>query len=271
MMHQDNFVVSVKSDGKFLRDEHGVVKIPFDSEYALYLKNLDSRPAVVKVSIDGEDVLNSQQLIVAGNAHLLLEGFLKGLVATRKFKFIELTKEVEENLGYSPEDSIIRVEIQYQKRKPQTQEIQRVYRDRYRDWWIYPYPYTYYDPNPQYTLTWNDSSGIHSYSGGNSCGVVSLDSVNCTYSVNSESYSYTSDIGKTVKGENCDQQFQQGYLGDLEEQSEVLTLRLSGYRDDNKKVEAITTKTDKIYCSQCGKANGLDNKFCPVCGTKLEV
>ena len=266
-MHQDNFVVSVKSDGKFLRDEHGVVKIPFDSEYTLYLKNLDSRPAVVKVSIDGEDVLNSQQLIIAGNAHLLLEGFLKGLVATRKFKFIELTKEVEENLGYSPEDSLITITITHQKRKPQTQEIQKIYKDY---WYGYPWR-VYYNNPPQYTLTWNDTSGVHSYSGGNSCGAVSLDNVNCTYSVNSESYSYKSDIGKTVKGENCDQQFQQGYLGDLEEQSDVLTLRLSGYRDDNKKVEVITTKADKIYCSQCGKANGLDNKFCPVCGTKLEV
>jgi hypothetical protein len=54
------------------------VTLPFGSDYSLKLKNLESRKALVSVSIDGQDVLNGKQLIVAPDSDALLDGFMDG-------------------------------------------------------------------------------------------------------------------------------------------------------------------------------------------------
>lgn len=67
-MFNANFVVEVKCEGKILTDYYGKVYLPFDSEYSLVFRNLDTRRAVVRVHIDGDDVLYGKQLICQGNS-----------------------------------------------------------------------------------------------------------------------------------------------------------------------------------------------------------
>jgi hypothetical protein len=259
-MYKEKFVVSLKSDGKFLRDEDGVVKLPFGSEYELYLKNLESREAVLTISIDEKDVLNGNQLVINSNSNLNLLGFMEDNSVKNKFKFIELTKKIEDNLGYSPEDSIIRVEVWFKKLKPIVQESIITTTYKYGDPWHWAYPY-YPNQYPYYTTEPYRTTVTYSCSG-NSSNTVSNMNINCLRSLN--------DVGITVKGNECKQDFNSIYVDNLEEQSHVFILRISGYRDENKKVENVLTKKDKTKCITCGKINKYSNKFCGECGTFLE-
>ena len=74
MVYQNNFVVTIKHDGKILREIDNSVKLPFGSEYSIYMKNLDSRDAVVRIWIDGEDVVGDRRIIVRANNTAELKG-----------------------------------------------------------------------------------------------------------------------------------------------------------------------------------------------------
>jgi len=256
MMYVEKFVVSLKVDGKFLRDNESTVRIPFGTEYGIYLKNLESRDSVVKVSIDGKDVLGGKEIIIRSGSFLELEGFLEDMNVKNKFKFIELTKEIEDFRGYMSEDSLIKVEVRYQKPKPTVQE--------FVGHWIYTYPNRStwseitYSSN---TSVSNDTSEIH-YLGGHG-----MSSGNATIKSVAMAGIPTSDIGITVKGQETNQNFGNGYIGDLELTPHVIILRLSGYKENKTEVKQYVTTKEKIKCLTCGKENSTEFKFCPKCGT----
>ena len=56
--YQDNFAAVIKCDGIILREQDKTVKLPFDSEYSILLKNLDSRRALVRIEIDGDNAFH---------------------------------------------------------------------------------------------------------------------------------------------------------------------------------------------------------------------
>jgi hypothetical protein len=267
MMHYDKFVVAVKAGSKFLRDEDGVVKLPFGQDYSLYLKNLNSRDAVVSVSIDGNDVLGGNQLVVRANSTADLLGFMEGNSVKNAFRFIELTKELEEKLGYSPEDSLIRCEITYRKEKPITQIVDTVYRYNHWDW--QPRPYIWYGGNT--FVSRGSSCGASDFSdNGNMTKSVSCYGASASLDGGVVNTSFrASDVGITVKGQECNQNFGTTYINDLEDQSHVLVLRLSGYKDDNTKVETVVGSQEKLECPTCGLKNENKSKFCANCGTFL--
>jgi len=107
MTYKNYFVVEVKSKGKILRVKNGVISLPFGSEYSIFLKNLNSRRASVKVHVDGQDILDCHSLILEPNSGTELEGFLNGTVARNKFKFIQKTKEIQDHRGDKIDDGII--------------------------------------------------------------------------------------------------------------------------------------------------------------------
>jgi hypothetical protein len=255
-MHSEKFVCSLKINGMYLRDESGVVKIPFGTDYTLYLKNINSRDAVVKVSIDGKDVLDGNRLVVRGNSSIELLGFMKGQEVKNNFRFIKLTQEIEDRLGYSPEDSLIRIEVWYEKAKPTVQEFTYVH---HQPW------YPYWNEYP-YGVRWI-SGGGHTTCGNSMPNVVSC--YNTSYGDANAAATYTSDVGITVGGKECEQNFGSAYVGDLEDQSHVMVLRLSGYKSNNEKVETVTTTKGTIKCSTCGRENLYKDKFCSNCGTFL--
>jgi hypothetical protein len=117
MVYQNNFVATVKVGNKILRENQNTVIVPFGSEYSIYLKNLSTVRALVRVSVDGKDATEGVWLIVNANSPLELERYIKNGNMSRgnRFKFIERTGAVEEHRGVGAEDGLIRVEYKFEK------------------------------------------------------------------------------------------------------------------------------------------------------------
>lgn len=272
-MYKEKMVVCLKNNGKILREKDGIVKIPFNSEYSIMIKNLESRKAQVKISIDGTDVLNGQSLLVNPNDTTELEGFLNDCIAKNRFKFIQKSKEISDFRGDRIDDSLIRIEFQYEKMKPVTQEIN--YKYNYYPVWNQPY----YEP---YKPTWIGTSTYTTDLTINCNNIKPTDLTIKSFNKNSQNQEtfYVSNCsldslntfedGITVKGNEINQEFTYGSIGELEAQSHTIILKLVGHNDVGKQVDKVVTTKDKYQCSSCGKVSKSDNRFCGRCGTYLE-
>jgi len=279
MAYKNNFVVAVKHQDKILREKDGVIMLPFGSEYSILLKNLDSRKAVVKVSIDGKDVLCGKKVIVEPNCSLELERFLDDLDEGNKFKFIKKTKEIIEHRGDRPDDGIIRVEFWFEKKTEERTEIiyHKIYKytDPYWPW----YPWWPYDPwwkcptiitYPESTadIVWHSSTTYPCSGGGtqSSSYAIRADEQACCFA---EAIEPNNDEGITVRGSKSYQKFYPEYTKELESQSSVITLKLRGVDSHNKEVDKAITVKDKIECPTCGKKCPSKDRYCSSCGTYL--
>jgi hypothetical protein len=280
MMHDkaSKFVFSIKMNGKFVRDQDDTFRLPFGSEYSLFLKNINNRRAVVSISIDGKDVLDGKQIIAMPSEAIELEGFLTGRRVENKFKFIELTKEIEEHRGYFPEDSNIRVEVRFEK--PYTYNFEPYTLTRDNTWRSEWKENTYNIDVSCYNVSNSDDQAMYSAAGHASTGEVrrtaslgeppQASSCRATgMAAAASAPSNDNDLGITVEGSESNQGFVYGSIGALEEVSYVFTARLSGYKDEEKVKVVFTTKEKKV-CQTCGKENKFYDKFCSRCGTFLK-
>jgi len=279
MTYQNQLVVVVKCNGKILREDNGVVSLPFGSEYSLLLKNLNSRRASIKITIDGQDILDNSSLVIEPNQETELQGFLTGMIAKNRFKFIQKTKEIQDHRGDKIDDGIIRIEFAFEKPSVIKRDV-IVEHHHYNDFWHLPiYRYDYYEYRPirsfynsnevicssagEYTSKVS-SSGEHSSNGKSPNDDIQV--YNCSLDNLSTPQQ---DEGITVKGNEIAQAFHSTYLRELDP-SEVITIRLKGFKDDGKPVvEPKTTKT-RITCSTCGRRCRSNMKYCSNCGTFLE-
>ena len=237
MVYNQKFVAVVKVNGSILRENSGEVFIPFNSEYSIMVKNLNSVKAVAKVEVDGTNTLGSYEIIVPANSSVEIEGFSKNRKVTNKFKFIEKTKQISDYRGNKIDDGVIRVSFKFEKVIPIAT-------------WYYP---TYYGNN----------SPI--------CDYISVDNSNLkgpVYGASASSVCCANTEGITVKGSSSEQTFGLGSVGSLENEEHVIVLKLKGFIKDKKIKEAVTV-TAKITCDTCGKRNKANNKFCSNCGTAL--
>ena len=292
MTYKDQFVVEVKCRGKILRVVNDEVRLPFGSEYSIYLKNLNSRKASVSISIDGDDVLDGHQLILNPNSSTELEGFLRGTAAKNRFKFINKTKEIADHRGDKADDGILRVEFAYEKAAPKRVIINEdhehhhhhhhhhhdnPFRWNYNDWFTG-------DSNVRYTYSSSGDSGEDGQVRGMASAAFSsnqservgatqtfFSSSNVTFdSLGVESLGQPlDDEGITVKGSECNQQFRYGQIGELE-QAEVIVIRLKGITGNDTPVQQPITVKTKLECSTCGRKSDSSAKFCSNCGTFLE-
>ena len=288
MTYKDAFVVEVKCKGKILRMRDDFVHLPFGSEYSIYLKNLSSRKASVKIHVDGQDVLDYSSLILNANSSTELEGFLSGSVARNKFKFIQKTKEVQDHRGDKIDDGMIRVEFAYEKAKPEVRQIiterheHHYHNYDYYHWW--PRWTTFKSPDDMCgtaglvdSVTYTSSMGAMNIQATNSMGEASEGEVRACFSnVVQDSLGVESlgqplaDEGITVKGSEIHQQFRYGSIGELDP-SEVIVIRMKGIDDTSSApVQAPLTVQTKLTCSSCGKTFKSSYKYCPNCGTYLE-
>jgi hypothetical protein len=261
-MFRNNFVVSLKSEGKFFRENGDIIQLPFESEYSIYMKNLNSRKAVVKVSIDGKDVTDGHSLVIEPNSVLELEGFMDGNLAKNKFKFIKMTRQIENFRGTTPEDGLLVVEYDFEKEKPINREIV------YIPYYLYPH---YYPSYPYYYPCWT-YTGTITYSGGGGT-TTTISTAN-----NANNVTYTSNYclnannidnnGITVKGDDIQQQFYPTYIGEMENRPTVISLKMIGISKEEINNKPIFTNEKKI-CETCGTSNKNKNKFCSTCGTRL--
>jgi hypothetical protein len=244
-------IVSIKSDSKFFREEKDVVKISFGTEYSIYMKNQNETDALVSILIDGEDVLSGNKIILRSKSILDLEGFLDGSQVKNKFKFIERISEIESHRGIKPDDGIISISFTYEKEKPKYQPYV-VYYPKY-EWKYVPY-----------TITYTDSNSLMEKSVLGSAGVSNDVSWTSTYA-NYSNYMTNSmnENGITVKGSNISQNFGYGWLGEMEDVSTTMSLRLIGFKDETKNVFT----SDLTECKICGYKSKKNYNFCPKCGT----
>jgi len=256
-MFKNNFVVSVKHNGSFLRDCDNIVTIPFGKDYSIYLKNLNSRKAVVKVSVDGKDALGGSSIIVNPDRPLELEGFLEGMVIRNKFRFIQKTKEISDYRGDFIDDGIIRIEYTFEKAVYNSNII-------YANSHYYSYP-------PVYLGSSRTSHFIGAVTTNNSSWGVSNTFSNLDSNISPTCYSASipqKDEGITVKGGKTNQNFECGFTNELEEVSSVITLKLCGDKNGTK-VEAPMFVNARLTCPTCGKKSKTNCKFCSKCGTFL--
>lgn len=269
MTYSNKFVAVIKTKGKVLRErENNTIYLPFGSEYSIFLKNLNSQKALVKIDIDGKSI--GADLIVNPNSFVDVERFIEKLDRGNRFKFIQKTKDIVNYRGDRVDDGIIRIEVFYEKIIPQP-----VICNYYN---TYTYPWTYQ------TWTYNtgntaDASNVYS-------NTSTLDNKNTCFDANVNKRSggltnncfnaemYNSvpnpDEGITVRGSESNQNFVYGSIGVLEENSDVIVFQLRGYSGTETKKQPLMVKT-KLVCSTCGKHNKSNMKYCPKCGTYLKI
>ena len=256
MVYSNNFIVVIKHKGKILRDTNGVVRLPFGSEYSILLKNKDSRTAVANIEIDGEDVMGGHQYIVPGNTTRELKGFLKGLKATHKFRFIRKTKEIAEFRGDRLDDGLVRVEFKFEKKEE-------------TPWVFYPTFDSGFKKSKS-SVDNDSSSGYYFFSdsSGNFGSDVSFTTTMCNHVATPNL-----DEGITVKGSKVNQNFQYGNVGALETFSNVIIITLRGSVKEKGKVKKVKrpvlTKT-KVQCQVCGRKWKSSLKFCGNCSAALD-
>lgn len=276
MVHKVGLVAAIRCGGKILREtfENGesIVKLPFGSEYEILIKNVETRRALINISIDGVNVSDGS-IIVDANSSSHLEGFIKGYAVKNKFKFIEKTEEISNHRGDRIDDGLIRIEYTFEAPQPQIihdYHYHHDYHHHHHDYWPY-YPW------PWYTVTYNSvpqskSSDFEGKTTSNGSPSSFSNSVQCNGNIQAQNFcsvqNSPNDQGITVPGSHSDQQFQPGYVGTLETNSHVIIIRLIGGKADKKITKPVFTKT-KLVCQTCGRKSKSDSKFCKSCGTFL--
>jgi hypothetical protein len=274
MTFNNNMIAVIKCRNKVLREDNSsgtqIVTIPFGSDYSILLKNKDTRSAVVKVEIDGKDVLSGNQLILKPNTSTELLGYMKDGIVSNRFRFIKKTEEIEQYRGSRVDDGIVRIEFKYEQKQ---ETIDIVHYHRYYSYcpyvWnplIIPYP----------IITWGSTSKptnvIDSDITGSTIPLVSSTNCNLTADANSQHFisgTISSDEGITVPGEQAQQHFDSGCVGTLEETSHVINILLRGTSEQGTVVAAPITVSSKLKCSTCGREWESSYKFCPNCSTSL--
>ena len=302
MAEANKLVAAIKVGGKILRETSNVVSLPFSSEYSIYLKNLNSVRALVRVSIDGVDATEGVWLIIEANSTLELERFIRdgNFNKGNKLKFIERTPQIEEYKGIGIDDGRVRVEYKFEVPQP---------------------VYSYNNPIITYSgIAGNGTlGGLNQQWGQTTCfnsssseeGTTFTSSTNCAtppspslksrglkeriqslskqggpqgssrglrcnsaFRGGGEALSFEetslNDAGITVPGSESNQKFTSGAWFPTETTSHVIVLKLVGKVQGEKIVKPITVKV-KPTCVTCGRLNKATHKFCGSCGTALQL
>lgn len=237
-MYNNKLVATIKVGNKVLREQGDKVFIPWNSEYSIYLKNLNSQRALVHVSIDGENV-TSNGLILGNHENCNLERFINGnLNKGRKFKFIKRTEDIESFRGVGAEDGLVTIKYSFER-------LQATY--------IPPYK-------------WHNQSPYDPWRGPNWYGETLCNSTLATNSVTTRSVKGFADPGITVKGSESRQKFSEGSIGELECLEYVIVLQLVGIND----TKPITVNRKKL-CPSCGRTYKFRDEYCTKDGTFLEL
>jgi hypothetical protein len=277
-MYNNKFVATIKSGGKVLRELNDTVYLPFGCEYSVLLKNLNTVRAEVKISIDDEDVLNGNTIVVNPNSDVELERFLKDLDKGNRFKFIERSASVEQHRGVGSADGLIRIEWQFEKPRP----IYTVRPDPFPSPWIAAssgvggssISATSYNVNGlMRSVDFSKGEATKAYA--SAAADVTLAQMG--YATNAVhdgmatmDWAPANDVGITVPGSMSSQRFTTVASFPLEDQKHVIVLQLKGETKDNKVTAPVTVKA-KPKCVTCGKVNKATAKFCSNCGTALEI
>jgi hypothetical protein len=288
MMYGNKLAAAIKVNGKVLREFKDTVYIPFNSEYTILVKNLNTVRALVNIYIDGENVVPGGLVLNAGQEVDLERSVKNGnLNSGNRFKFIERTGAIEEHRGVKLEDGLLRIEHQFEIPRPVINVTPQWGRNTTGDW-IHPMGSTtseYKGTTDKFTLTASGSvsqvnvggvlRGVD-YSKGEAVKASAATAINqvapntVEYHDGSATMDWN-DVGITVPGSRSDQKFQTAYIGTLDPQKHNMIIRLLGETPDNKPVEKPVTVKSKQKCDTCGHLNRATANFCTKCGTSLKL
>lgn len=232
-MFKNNVVLAVKVDGKILREFGDTVYIPFGSEYSILLKNLSNQRVKVSVSIDGEDALDGDSLVVNANESMDLKRFVRNgnLNEGNSFKFIEKSDKIVEHRGNKADDGLITISYEFEV-DYMTSISGGLFRSRRVD----------ISQGKAYPQTFINSPMLNAAD--HSAGITAPGSVNS-------------------------QQFQRvsGFIGDGKKHT--MTMQLLGKVDSGLEVTAPVTVTRLTACNMCGTKVRQTDKFCHECGASV--
>lgn len=266
MMYSNKLVASVKSNGKFLREDHreneSTVYLPFKSEYSVFLKNLSERRALVHVDIDGKNMTEGGLIVAAGQVIDLERpaNFSTG----RKFKFIEKTSEISDFRGDHPEDGLIVVKWQFEK--PVNIPLYR-----HPEWYVnipWVQPSWTSGGGPTFTTTNTGTFSNESYTA--CCTSEGIRGACGPQGAQGHAgppgfigYAASAPQGITVEGSKSNQNFSKGYIGNLEGTLYSMVIKLYGG-------PRPIYVSEKIQCPTCGRKWKTSFEFCGNCGTALK-
>ena len=271
-MYNQKLAMAVKVNGKVLREFKDTVFLPFGAEYSLLIKNLNTVRALVRISIDGNEVVDGG-LIVEANSEIELERMVKtNLNEGNRFKFIERSDAVEQHRGVKLEDGIIRVEYQFEDvtryRHPVLTYVAPTYTQPY---WAND---ILVGSNMTQTMSTSASSSSvlrHAASNNITASAASTftghPGVTCSDFVE-QGYN---DAGITVPGSVSNQKFSKVSGFRVLPEEHVMIFKLLGETLDNAPIRQPVTVKAKPKCVTCGKQNKAHAKFCSTCGTALTV
>ena len=237
-MHKNNFLVHIKCNKKLLKENSDIVQIPFDSNYSIVMKNMDSRRCIVSIQIDGKSIGND--LVLNGNQLLNLKRFIENNDSGNKFKFVK--KESESTKSLDIDQGFIRIEVKWEKPKINNYfENSEPYIYKFR-----PIPYiswNQYPPQYDGPLCHKENTGSEdmyktvvskSATIDNEIVYVKIPEPNERVFRNSnvDFSSQKLEEGITVKGKKCDQKFVTDTIGELEQNSIVFVFKLMGYEEN---------------------------------------
>ena len=278
-MYESKLAAAIKVNGKVLREfNKDTVYIPFGSEYSILLKNLNTKRAVVNIFIDGQDIVDGDLVLNAGE-EVDLERFVKNgnLTEGNRLKFIERTAAIENGpRGVKLEDGLVRVEFQFEQPPRPISWNTTTWNNNQ----IYPQGGLYGSNSPSYNV--NGVMRSADFSKGEFVKAQATAAINQYCADNNISASVSeihdgmatmdsyNDAGITVPGSKSDQKFSTVYMGVIEPEKFSMVFKLLGETPNSPVAKAVTVK-HKPKCVTCGKQNKATAKFCTECGTALEI
>ena len=234
MMYKSQFVAAIKIDTQFLREEGETVYLPFGSEYAIYLKNLNQKQrAVLNITIDGKSISGNGLVLGAGESSVSE----RPVDHNRKFKFIERTSAIENHRGVGLEDGLVVINYQFEE-----VEI--------------------FNPQTLYAC----STGIPRSFGANCSFTMGGAEKGISYE---SSVSSSNQIGITGMGSVSSQTYGQTRVRRLEHITHTIIFRLLGGVNNQQVSQPVYTKTRKV-CNLCGKSYSSNISYCPDDGNALQ-
>lgn len=238
-MYAQKMAAAIKVHGQSLRELGENVYLPFGSEYSIYLKNLNTVRASVKIEIDGQDVTQGVSLVIDPNDSFELERFIKNgnLAKGNRFKFIEKTAAVAAHRGDRVDDGLVRITYKFERQQfLYTKGINNIY---------------------------GNADPLHSRGIGNIFGSTG------DFSDQNAPTAYAA--GVTAPGSVSEQEFTTVSPLSLETQTHVIILRLVGEHDGKPVQKASTTRT-VTTCETCGtKTRSATANYCSNCGSSLQL
>lgn len=299
MVYSNKFVVCVLVNGTPVKElSDSSVLIPHGTTYSLRLRNRNSRRAVVKFWIDGEEASGNGYIIDANKAVDIHRYAAKDVA----FKFVNLDSSEAVDFGkngpnHDKKMGVIEARFYLEKAVPEVKEVHHHHHYPPKKYypiqpkpWITPAPWM---PTPYYRSPgapiYGDGPTVtcHNSARGLSTGMSmsaapqadstvigsSYDGLAALNNVQLES-APTHDVlypqiseGCTVEGEATGQRFTTSWI-DVEEDFVALKIVLKA---TNQPLDIpVALAGDPAYCGGCGAKKGRkSDKFCGQCGHKL--